>query len=574
MLVGAVGLTALATAFVNLTTPRIIGELVNILSKYLQSGVHEAVWLSLMTELNRPALLLFGLFLGQGILTFAYITLVSVLGERVAVRLKMDVFRNLLRQDVGFFDSTRSSDLSEVLSTDVADFKHSFKLLLSQGLKNGMQVAGSIGTLFWISPKLTAVLMAGLLVGSAVGNVYGGFLRRLSRRAKDLEADSAYTASEALANIKTVRACGSEESTLKRYERELLSAQRANVYLGRHIGVFQGTINSGIGLMILAVLYFGGGMVARHEITGGDLMSYLISIQNAQRSISQMSVLFAQSLKAWSSFGRIHYFCSLVPSIPYEGGVVLTGKLDGRIEFRNVNFTYPSRPDHPVLREFNLNIPAGKMVALCGESGAGKSTLGALIERFYEPQSGQVLIDGSDIREIDPRSLREHIGYIHQEPVLFGTSILENIRYAKPDATVDEVIEVAKLANAHEFISRFPQGYETTVGERGAQLSGGQKQRIAIARAFLRDCQILIADEATSSVDTASERIVQEAMDRLMKGRTVIVIAHRLSTIENADKIVVLARGGRVLEEGTHHQLLQRRGAYFQLYNRMSSTSN
>ncbi|KAJ3207618.1 ATP-binding cassette, sub-B (MDR TAP), member 8, partial [Dinochytrium kinnereticum] len=246
---------------------------------------------------------------------------------------------------------------------------------------------------------------------------------------------------------------------------------------------------------------------------------------------------------------------------------------------------YPTRLGHLVLDNFNLTIPVGKVVALCGPSGSGKSTVGQLIERFYETDAGTVLIDGRDLRELNPSWVREHIGYINQEPVLFATTILENIRYGKPDATMEEVVEAARKANAADFVERFPKGYLTVVGERGATLSGGQKQRIAIARAILKDPKVqtrnpytpvLILDEATSALDTQSERIVQDALEKLMRGRTVLVIAHRLSTIQAADLIVVMTgagkgvKSGNVVESGTHSELMRKRGAYYRLHSRLS----
>jgi ATP-binding cassette subfamily B (MDR/TAP) protein 8 len=268
------------------------------------------------------------------------------------------------------------------------------------------------------------------------------------------------------------------------------------------------------------------------------------------------------------SAARVFEFIDLKPTIPLTGGIVLEG-LQGTIEFSHVSFTYPTRPDQKVLSDFTLTVPRGKMVALCGASGSGKSTIGYLLERFYDPDSGSIKVDGIPLDVIDPSWLRRQIGYINQEPVLFATSIRENIRYGRPDATEEDVISAAQKANAHAFIEGFPEGYETLVGERGVTMSGGQRQRIAIARAILKNPSILILDEATSALDTQSEKLVQDALEKLMGGRTVLVIAHRLSTIQNADVIVVMSKGN-ILEVGTHKELMKKKARYFSLYNQLA----
>ncbi|XP_013789570.2 ATP-binding cassette sub-family B member 8, mitochondrial-like isoform X1 [Limulus polyphemus] len=279
-----------------------------------------------------------------------------------------------------------------------------------------------------------------------------------------------------------------------------------------------------------------------------------------------MSLLFGQFVRGMAAGARLFEYINMESSIPLVGGVVIPeDQLQGEVEFRNVSFTYPTRPQQLVLENFSIHIPAGKMVALCGPSGGGKSTVAALLERFYDVDSGSITLDGKNLDQLDPKWLRGHVlGFINQEPVLFATTVMENIRYGRPDATDSEVVEAAKLANADEFICSFPNGYNTVVGERGVTVSGGQKQRIAIARALLKNPTVIILDEATSALDSESEKVVQEALDRVTKGRTVLVIAHRLSTIQNADIIAVLA-GGLVAEVGTHKSLKKHRGLYWDL---------
>ncbi|XP_066538695.1 mitochondrial potassium channel ATP-binding subunit isoform X2 [Hoplias malabaricus] len=275
-----------------------------------------------------------------------------------------------------------------------------------------------------------------------------------------------------------------------------------------------------------------------------------------------------------SAGARVFEYLALEPTIPLTGGGRIPHKsLTGRVDFMNINFSYPTRPGHQILKNFSLTLPPCKTVAVVGESGGGKSTVAALLERFYDPANGVIMLDGLDIKTLDPSWLRGHvIGFISQEPVLFGTSVMENIRFGKPGATDAEVVAAAKQANAHTFITGFPDGYSTVVGERGVTLSGGQKQRIAIARALIKNPRILVLDEATSALDAESERVVQEALDRATTGRTVLIIAHRLSTIQGADLICVMSNG-RVVESGTHSDLLSKGGFYAELIRRQRTNS-
>ncbi|XP_028448817.1 mitochondrial potassium channel ATP-binding subunit isoform X1 [Perca flavescens] len=309
--------------------------------------------------------------------------------------------------------------------------------------------------------------------------------------------------------------------------------------------------------------------MSSNEMSPGDLMSFLVASQTVQRSLASISILFGQMVRGLSSGARVFEYLALVPTIPLSGGGrIPSNSLTGRVDFMNISFSYPTRPGHQILTKFNLTLPPSKTVAIVGESGGGKSTVASLLERFYNPTSGVVMLDGLDIRTLDLSWLRgQVIGFINQEPVLFGSSIMDNIRFGKPEATDAEVINAAKQANAHLFITGFPDGYNTVVGERGATLSGGQKQRIAIARALIKNPCILVLDEATSALDAESERVVQEALDRATSGRTVLIIAHRLSTIQGADLICVMSNG-RIVEAGTHMELLSKGGLYSDLIRR------
>ncbi|KAJ8048882.1 ATP-binding cassette sub-family B member 8, mitochondrial [Holothuria leucospilota] len=329
-------------------------------------------------------------------------------------------------------------------------------------------------------------------------------------------------ADEALANIRTVRAFAMEPQEGALFETEVKKAERLNSVLGCGIGIFQGFSNLFLNGLVLGVVYCGGYLMSSGTLQAGQLMSFLVAAQSIQRSIATMSILFGQAVRGISAGGRVFEFIKLEPSVRLSGGITIPyHSLYANVEFSNVHFSYPSRPEQKVLDNFSLSLPRGKVVAICGPSGAGKSTVAALLERFYDLKEGSITIDGHSLEKLDPSWLRGHtIGYINQEPTLFATSVMENIRYGKAGATDVEVMEAAVTAGAHEFISEFPQGYQTVLGERGVTVSGGQKQRIAIARAILKNPSILILDEATSALDAESERLVQASLDRLSKGNS------------------------------------------------------
>ncbi|XP_037747401.1 mitochondrial potassium channel ATP-binding subunit isoform X2 [Chelonia mydas] len=360
-------------------------------------------------------------------------------------------------------------------------------------------------------------------------------------------------------------------SLLRLYCHEVDQSSRLNEKLGRGIAVFQGLSNLVLNGIVLGTIFVGGSLMAGEELSPGDLMSFMVASQTVQRSMANISILFGQVVRGLSAGARVFEFMTLEPTVSLSGGdQIPSHSLLGHICFRDVCFSYPTRPSCPVLRNFSLTLPPRKTVAIVGESGGGKSTVAALLERFYEPTGGAITLDGRELCTLDPSWLRgQVIGFISQEPALFGTTILENIRFGKPSASDAEVYAAARLANADSFVHSFPQGYGTIVGERGVMLSGGQKQRVAIARALLKNPSVLILDEATSALDAESEQVVQEALERAMAGRTVLVIAHRLSTIQGADLIVVLARGC-VAEAGTHAELLRRSGLYAELIRRQA----
>ncbi|KAK0082776.1 hypothetical protein PV326_007038 [Microctonus aethiopoides] len=461
------------------------------------------------------------------------------------------------------------------LTTDIQDFKSSFKIIISQGLRSLTQVVGCVISVIIISPQLTGVMVLCMPTVIFVGSLIGRSLRKLSSEAQNQIAKSTAVCEEAIQNIRTVRAFAAEEKEMEFFELEVEQAATLYERLGLGIGLFQAGTNLFLNGILLSTLYFGGHLMSSGQLSPGDLMAFLMATQTIQRSLAQMSLLFGTYVRGVSAGARIFEYLKMPPSpMMVNGKNIDDVTLAGSVEFKNVTFNYPTRPDFIVLNDFNLNIPAGTSVGIVGSSGNGKSTVATLLERMYDVNDGSINIDGIDIRTLNSSDLRGKVlGYIDQEPVLFSTTIMENIRYGQTEASDAEVIEVAKEANAHEFISSFPDGYYTQVGERGAQLSGGQKQRIAIARALLKKPSILILDEATSALDYESERVVQKALESAMKGRTVFIIAHRLSTVKDADVIVVLKRGA-IVEMGSHSELIQKRGAYFDLVNREENQQN
>ncbi|CAH1785890.1 unnamed protein product, partial [Owenia fusiformis] len=552
---------AFAVAIVNIQMPLYLGELVNVLSEFTKEGTQNYV-----EHMKKPALKLIGFYVTQGVLTFSYISLLSAVGERVATRMRQQLFNSLISQDISFYDSHKTGELINRLTADVQDFKSSFKMCISQGLRSLTQTLGCVVSLFMISPMLTGsmVVIVPTIIGA--GALIGSILRSMSREAQAQVAKATSIADEAIGNVRTVRAFAMEPKEIELYNQEVELSSQLNTKLGVGIGLFQGLSNFALNGIVLGVLYVGGSLMSSNKLSAGELMSFLVATQTIQRSLAQMSLLFGQTVRGLSAGARVFEYLNIQPEIHLNGGTTIPHHtLIGNVEFKNVSFVYPTRKNQTVLKDFSLKVDGGKVVALVGLSGGGKSTIAALLERFYDVSGGSITLDNHDIRELDPSWMRGHvIGFINQEPVLFATSVLENIRYGRPDATDSEVFEAAKQANAHTFIERFPEGYKTVLGERGVTVSGGQKQRIAIARALIKNPTILILDEATSALDAESERIVQEALDNATKGRTVLVIAHRLSTIQNADLIAVVSHGA-IKEMGTHGSLKRKRGLYWEL---------
>ncbi len=514
-------------------------------------------------EVTRAALLLAALAVVMGAAVAGRHLLFSLAGERGVRRVRERLYANVLSQEVAFFDGSRTGELVSRLGTDCAAIQSLVSSSVSMALRHVITAAGAIVLLFVTSPRLTVVMLL-VVPPIAIGAVvYGRKVRALARRYQDALADASHVAEESLSAVRTVRSFNAEGAERARYDGAVADAYDAAKRRAYQGSAFMGGASAGGYVAMAAVLGYGGRLVATGAMTAGALTAFLVYTLFIAMSLGSLADLWAEAMKGLGAADRVFALMDRAPAMPLTGGERPPG-CEGRIAFEGVRFAYPTRPDAEVLRGIDLAMAPGEVVAVVGASGVGKSTVAALIGRLYDPLAGRIALDGRDLRALDPFWLREQIGVVPQEPVLFSTTIEENVRYGRPGATFAAVVEACRAAHADGFVRAFPDGYATKVGERGQQLSGGQRQRIAIARAVLKDPRILLLDEATSALDAESEALVQDALERLMEGRTAIVIAHRLSTVARADRVVVL-EDGRIVESGNHAALMEQAGSYRRL---------
>jgi ATP-binding cassette subfamily B protein len=492
--------------------------------------------------------------------------LFNVAGESVVARLRKSLYARILEQEVAFFDGERTGELTNRLSNDATVLQGAVSANVSLALRNLAQTLGGGALLLATSPRLAALMLA-VVPAIAVGAVaYGRRIRKLSKEVQDRLAASAAIAEEALSGLRTVRSFAAEQVEAARYATRVDESFELSRRRSKASALFMAAVLFAGYTAAALVFWYGGRLVLRQELSPGQLTSFLVYTLMVGFALGSLADLWADFMKSIGAAERIFELLDRQPSIPASGGLQLP-QVDGRLAFEGIRFAYPTRPEAVVLDALTLELAAGERVALVGPSGAGKSTLAQLVARFYDPSAGEVRLDGVPLTSLDPAWLRRQVGVVAQEPVLFSTTIEDNIRYGAPGASAEAVVEAARIANAESFIQRFPDGYRTLVGERGVQLSGGQKQRVAIARAVLKDPRILILDEATSALDAESEQLVKEALDRLMVGRTTLIIAHRLSTVIDADRVVVID-GGKVVQAGSHAALLAEGGLYRRLVER------
>ncbi|GIW34634.1 ABC transporter ATP-binding protein [Meiothermus sp.] len=516
-----------------------------------------------LAQIDRYTLLLVMVFAGQALFSGLQNYLFARSGEGVVADLRRHLFSHLLSLSPRFFENHKTGDITSRLTSDVATVQGVVSNALVQLFTTPLMFAATLSILFWTNWKLSSFILAVVPLVILVAIVLGRIIRRLSKAFQDKVAEANARAEESISGIRVVQSFTAEKLEAERYSQLIgesyrTALRRALVSSGLS-GVVFFTIFSALGL----IFWYGGRLVSLGEITPGQLVSFILYAFNVAASVGTLAGIWSQVQSALGASSRIFELLDTPPDLKEPENPIPLTAVRGEVQLENVHFAYDDRGE--VLRGVSLTAPPGQVVALVGPSGAGKSSLIALIPRFYDVTEGRITLDGVDIRQLRLQDLRRHIALVPQETLLFSGSIEDNIRYGNPQASQAEVIEAAKAANAHAFIQEFPQGYQTLVGERGVKLSGGQRQRIAIARALLKNPRILILDEATSSLDSESEALVQEALDKLMQGRTTFVIAHRLSTVRNADRIVVLDKG-QVVQQGTHEELLAQGGLYKDLY--------
>ena len=491
--------------------------------------------------------------------------LVMTLGERVVADIRTAVFEHLTRLDAGFYDGVKSGEIVSRLSADTTQLKAAFGSSASVALRNLVLFMGAGAMMVYTSPRLTGLvaLAIPLIVLPLVAS--GRTVRNRSRDAQDRLADASAYATEAIGAMRVMQAFVAEALTVKRFSDAAEDAYETARIATRARSILTGVAIALVFSSVVGILWYGAQDVLAGNITPGTLSQFVLYAIFAAGGLGELSQVWGEVSAAAGSAGRLAELLAIKPAIraPAKPQTLPTPPV-GTVRFDNVAFAYPSRPNEPFLNGVSFSVKKGERVAIVGPSGAGKTTIMQLLLRFYDASAGSIQIDGIDIREVDPRAMRDRIALVPQESMIFGTSLADNIRYGRPDASDAAVKEAATRAIVDAFVSTWPEGYDTRIGERGVTLSGGQRQRISIARAILKDAPILLLDEATSALDAENETLVQSALDRLMEGRTTIVIAHRLSTIVNADRILVMDHG-KIVEEGTHAELVNQGGLYARL---------
>lgn len=514
--------------------------------------------------LQSVTLVLISLFFLQALLGFFGGYIMDWVGERMVTDLRKKLYDHLQDMSLRFYSNRRLGELTSRLTNDVAAVRDAVTGTLSEGLTQTINLVGSVGLMLWLNWRLSLIIFVTVPVIALAVRYFGGLIRKLSRTVQDRLADTTAIAEEALSAIQAVKSFAREPFEIRRYNRkaeELFDTARkkavySNLFWSSVAVLFMSTL--------IIIFWYGGTEVLAGRLSAGDLVAFIFFAFNIGRSLSGMARIYTIFSSAVGASERIFGLMDEVPEVIDTSGATELNNVKGKVEFRDVCFSYNKETE--VLRSINFKASPGDIIALVGPSGAGKTTLLNLIPRFYDLTSGVIRVDGVDISRVSQRSLRQQLAIVPQQIELFSSSIRENIRYGRLDATDSDVREAAKAAQAHEFIMDHPDGYSAKVGEKGVKLSGGQRQRIAIARAILKAPRILLLDEATSALDSESEQALQQALDNLMRGRTTFVIAHRLSTIRNASRILVLDKGV-IVERGTHEELVHKNGLYKHLHD-------
>nr|UOU03331.1 ATP-binding cassette subfamily B9 [Brachionus rubens] len=491
----------------------------------------------------------------------------SIAVARLNVRLRKLVFRTLIEQEIGFFDKVKTGDMISRLTSDTTTMSDLISQNLNGFLWNLVKTIGTLAFILKLSWQLSLTCFIGAPIVFSVGKFYGDYYRRLSSKVQNCMADSNHVAEQALSTIRTVRSFANEDGEFMSYSNKLKDMLKHKIRQAIMYTTYEWTVKIAELSMTISMLGFGAHLVSTKQISSGDFISFVIYQLTLGSCLEGLTSVYTGLMNAAGASEKIFEYLDIKPTLQIRN--FEPDKLDGAIEFKNVSFSYPTRLDAPVLKDVSFTVKPGEIVALVGPSGSGKSSCIGLLERFYKPEKGEILIDGVPLSDYNHKYIHRAIALVGQEPVLYAKMIRENIAYGldEDECNFDQIERAARMANAHNFIIQQPDSYDTECGERGAQLSGGQKQRIAIARALIRNPRVLLLDEATSALDAESEYLVQQAIHHNLKGHTVVIVAHRLTTIENADKILVLDHGN-IVEQGTHLELLKQNGLYAQLVHK------
>jgi len=553
-----------AVTAATLIVPAKLGELFNVIQGYSSSPATGLEAAGNLRTLNLVALTVICVYAAKGLFAYGQTYLAYFIGQRIAVDLRDKLFRHVQMLSMSFHQRQKSGEVVSRFTNDVSLIQNALINGATELIAQTSILVGSIIRIFSLNWRLALLITVMMPVVTGLVSRLGKNVRALTSMVQAKIADVTSILQETLTGIRIIKAFTMEEHEIERFSRENESAFALGMKSAR-IGATMGPVTELLAVLGLAfVLWFGGREVVAGRLTIGDLISFLLLVAVAAAPLSALSRIYQGMLQGLAAAERVFDILDVESEVKDEPGARELGRIRGAVEFENVVFGYGDGTR--ALDGVSVSIKPGQTVALVGPSGAGKTTFANLIPRFFDPDEGVVRIDGIDIRSVKIESLRKQIGLVPQETILFGVSVRENIAFGDRNASFDQIVAAAKAAYAHEFIMRLPRGYDTQVGEKGVALSGGQRQRIAIARAILRNPAILILDEATSSLDSESERLVQAAVDNLMRGRTTFVIAHRLSTIMNADLILVMDNG-KIVESGTHEELLRRKGLYARLYS-------
>lgn len=551
----------LLTSVTALAFPKFMGMLVDCVNK--KDGALA----------NKIALGLMLVLVLQSIFSFFRLSLFVNFTENTLANVRLALYTNLVKLPMAFFSQKRVGELNSRISNDISQIQDTLTTTIAEFLRQFILIIGSFAMLASINWKLTILMISVVPIVGVAAVIFGKFIRKYSKTVQDKVAESQVVVEETMQGISIVKAFANEWYEIQRYKQRIQEVVKIGIKGGQFRGYFASFIIVCLFGTIVAVVWYGVTLAIADEITVGELFTFILYSSYVGASSGGIAELYSQMQKAIGATERVFELLDEVPEHINSDSTTNVEKIKGEVTFQNVAFSYPSRKEIQVLKNVSFKANFGQKIAIVGPSGTGKSTIASLLLRFYDIETGTILIDNKNIYEYDLETLRGNMSIVPQDVILFGGTIRENIAYGKPNATNEEIILAAKQANAFNFIEGFPEKFETIVGERGIKLSGGQRQRIAIARALLKNPSILILDEATSSLDSESEKLVQEALEILMQGRTSIIIAHRLSTIRSADQILVLDNG-EIKEQGTHKELIDlENGMYKNLSNLQFSNS-